>query len=153
MTTPGLKRLNALHDRDLYSARVRRRELSLGFADLTDADLQQDFDIGAALPAGAIVLYAYVDLTATFTGGTISAMTCDIGVKGGDVDSIIDGADIFTSTGKSDATIGAKPAGFYGGSTLQCRVDAVGGNLDTADTGAMTIVILYIDPTDADVAS
>jgi hypothetical protein len=152
VTTPGLDRLNKLHNRDLYSARVRRKELALTAALLTDADTQQDFDIGAALPAGAIVLGGYVNVATKFQNeGDTDTTTVDVGVKGGDVDSIIDGADLKT-VALTDATVGAKAFGFYGAVTLQARVDS-DVNLNTITAGAATIVVAYVDPTDADLAT
>ena len=125
-----MDRLNKLVARDKAQVRIQRRELALTAALLTDADQQQDFDIGAALPAGAFVLGAYVNVATKFqNAGDSDATSVDVGVKSGDVDSIVDGLDLKT-TGYSDATVGAKPYGFYGAVTLQARVDST-VNLNT----------------------
>jgi len=146
------KRVNTAKRTLDRAASVRRRELAITHADLDEADGQQDFDIGAALPAGAIVLYAYVDVTTKFqNAGDTDTTTCDVGVKAGTVNAIIDGADLKT-VAKTDATIGAKPAGFFGAVTLQLRVDS-DVNVDTLTAGEATVNILYVDPSDVAVAT
>lgn len=139
--------------RDLNrGAIVRKQSLALLAADLTDGDTQQSFDIGAALPAGAILLGAFVDITTGFqNAGDTDTTTADLGIKGGDTDSIANDVDIST-TGKTDATIGAKPSGFYGGETLSLEVNS-DVNMDTITIGVLEVVAMYIDPADVQVAS
>lgn len=139
--------------RDLnLGAIVRLRQLTVTYVGLTDADQQQDFDVGAALPAGAFVLGSFLDVTVAFQNvGDTDTTTADLGVKSGDVDSLIDGADLGTIA-KTDATIGAKPQGYYGGSTLQLRVDS-DVNLDTLTAGSVTVNVFYVDTDDVQVAS
>lgn len=137
---PSLARINKLYD-----TRYFNKVETLTFADLTDSDTQQSIDLTGALPAGAIIVGAFLDVTATFTGGTISAMTIDLGVKSGVTDSLLNAADVFTATGRIGTPVGVSMAGFYGAVTLAIIFDSTGGNLDTATTGSVEINIVYID--------
>lgn len=147
-----LSRVNKAEYDRVRTIFIRRRELALTYASLTESDGSQDFDIGAALPAGAFVLGGYVNVATKFqNAGDTDTTTVDVGVKAGDVDSVIDGADLKT-VALTDATVGAKPFGFYGAVTLQARVDS-DVNVDTITAGAATIVVLYCDPADAELAT
>lgn len=149
---PRLSRINRMDVRDTVNVLLRRRELDFDSDDLTASATTQTFDIGAALPAGAIILYGYVNVTTKFQDvGDTDTTTCSVGIKAADIDSIIDVADIKT-VALTDATVGAKPAGFAGAVTLLLTVDS-DVDVDTLTAGAATIVVLYVDPSDADLAS
>ena len=127
-------------------ASVQLASLDIGFADLTAAALTQTINFAAALPASAVIIGAYIDVTAAFTDGAAGTFTVDVGVAGSDV--ILNGADVTTATGKIATPAGSAPTGWYGASTLTAKV--IGSvNVDTATTGAMSVKIAYIAVDDA----
>lgn len=69
---------------------LQKRTVTVGHADLTDADTSEDESIGAALPANARVLGTTIKLATPFSGIT-GPITVDIG-SSGDIDALVDGA-------------------------------------------------------------
>ena len=72
--------------------------LTITHADLTEAtnNTAQAINIGATLPANARITGVDMRALTVFTGGSVSAVTCDVGTSG-DVDALIDGADLQTT--------------------------------------------------------
>lgn len=134
-----------------FAARPKRRTLTITTADLTASAGSQSIDIGAALPAGACVIGAWLALATTFSGGGASSCTADLGVKGGDTDSLIDGADLFTAAGEISSPAGVLPAGHYGAIT-PAVVIAADVNVDTLTAGSVTVNILYTEGSKADMS-
>lgn len=131
---------------ELTASSMQVATLTVGFADLTAAALEQTLNFASALPDTAVVLGSYIDVTATFTDGAAGTFTADVGLAGGD--TILNGADITTSVDKVASPVGATPRGFYGGGTLTVKV--IGSvNVDTATTGAMTVKVMYAAIDDA----
>lgn len=143
---PSLNRLNKAFD-----ARPKRRTLTVVVADLTASAVSQSFDIGAAMPAGAIIMGTWVDVATTFTGGGASTTTVDVGVKAGTLDLLINGGDVFTATGRISTPIGAQPCGHYGAFTPTIKVIS-DVNVDTLTTGSLEVEIIYMDGDNTDVA-
>jgi hypothetical protein len=115
---------------------------AVGIADLTASALNQSFDFAAALPASAVVLGAYVDVTEAFTDGVAGTFTVDLGVSGGVTDALINGGDLTTGIAKIAAPLGATPTGWYSATTF--AVDVIGTvNVDTATAGALNAKIAY----------
>jgi len=156
MSTPSLNKLNkvvtsnAAHIADVSNphAVIKKASLAIGFADLTATATSQSFDFAATLPATAILVGSYIDVTVAFDDGSTGVFTADVGVKSGDTDAIIDGADIET-VAKTAAAKGADPYGFYGGVQVAVLVDAGAVNVDTATAGAMTVELFYIEGDEA----
>ena len=75
-----------------------KRTVTVGHADLTEAtnNTGQAINIGAVLPADARIVSVDMRALTVFTGGSVSAVTCDVGTSG-DVDALIDGADLQTT--------------------------------------------------------
>ena len=75
-----------------------KRTVTITHADLTEAtnNTAQAINIGATLPANARITGVDMRALTVFTGGSVSAVTCDIGTSG-DVDALIDGADLQTT--------------------------------------------------------
>jgi hypothetical protein len=63
------------------------------FADLQEADMSIDVDFAAALPDGAVVIGAGLNVIAAFDNvGNTASVVADIGIKSGDRDAFVDGA-------------------------------------------------------------
>lgn len=96
-TDPGLYRDNGA-TWDKMASRVDYREVTITSDDLTTAGAGPETEnIGAALPAGAIPLGYYCNLTDAFDNGAGVSLTLEVGVNG-DVDALEDGFDCFTGS-------------------------------------------------------
>lgn len=126
---------------------VSKRTVTVGHADLTDADTSQDINIGAALPANARIVGVDLHTFTAFSGGTVSALALDIG-SSGDVDALVDGADLFAAAvdgGPSTRPTGIRPNKLYATATqLSARFVSTGDNLVNLTAGAVTIDVLYV---------
>jgi hypothetical protein len=86
------------------------------------------------------------DETITGVDAVDGTATIDLGVKSGDTDALLDGANVTSAVAEINAPKGAAPNGHYGGDTLAVKVDSnVNVNLLTA--GAMEVFVLYSDQT------
>lgn len=123
---------------------VQKKTVTKGFADLTGATTS--FDIGTVLPANAIPVAAFLTIGTPFSGGSLSAIKANVGIKSGDVDAIIAAADIFTgATSPTSSPVGVSPVGRYGGSTLQLQITGlVGDTYGNVTAGAVTAEVLYV---------
>lgn len=114
---------------------------SLGFAALTDADMQQDVPFDAALPAGAIVLGTGANVTAVFDNvGDTANLTFDFGYAA-DRDAFIDGGSL-DAIAKVSTPAGVQPVGLVGAITPSIRVDS-SVNLNTLTKGAAVFYLQY----------
>lgn len=123
---------------------IREASRAVGFADLTDSDGAQTFAFATALPAGAVIVGSGIDITAGFTDGSTGVFTADLGVNGGDLDSLLDGVDI-ASIATLATPQGVQPTGLYGAITPAVTVLA-DVNVDTATAGALTAYVYYVVP-------
>ena len=114
----------------------------IGHANLTTSAGAQSFDFGAALPADAVVIGCYIDVTEGFTDGVAGVFTADVGENGGVTDAILNGAAI-ASIAKVGLPIGATPTGWYAGATIAVNMLAT-VDVDTATAGALTVYLAYI---------
>lgn len=131
-----------------WLARAKKLTKQITHADLTDADTQQQIDFDSALPAGALVVGAYAQVTTAMSGGSVSACTADLGIKSGDTDCFLDAVNIFTGApSKASVPRGVAVPGHHGGGTPTIIVDSTGDNLVNLDAGDVTFVLVYIDET------
>lgn len=126
---------------------VQKRTVTVGHADLTDADTSQDVNIGAALPANARIIGVDVRGFTAFAGGSVSALALDIGTSG-DIDALVDGADLFAAAvdgGPSTMPTGIRPNKTFAtaGAQLVARFVSTGDNLVNLTAGAVTIDVLF----------
>lgn len=75
---------------------IQTRSVTITHVTLNAAALSQAINIGAVLPANAMILGANVAIATPTTGGSATSCTVDIGTSG-DVDALIDGADVFAA--------------------------------------------------------
>jgi hypothetical protein len=118
---------------------VLAKSLTLGHADLNDADGSQSFNIGTALPAGAVVLGCTATVTEAFTDGATGDFDLDIGIAGAPTSLLAD-ADL--SLGVKSGPLGARPLGRYPSAQLLATVRA-DVNVTTATAGAAVIEVFY----------
>ncbi len=126
---------------------LQKRTVTVGHADLTDADTSQDIPIGAVLPANARILGVALHTATAFAGGTVSALALDIG-SSGDVDALIDGADLFGTVVDGQAAtrpLGIAPNKLFAtaGAQLVARFVSTGDNLVNLTAGAVTIDVYF----------
>lgn len=126
---------------------LQKRSITIGHADLTDADTSQTINIGAVLPANARILgYCGHDFTA-FAGGTVSNLLVDIGTAG-DVDAISDGSSLFIAAVDGQIAThvdGIAPNKLFAaaGAQLIATIVSTGDNLVNLTAGAVTIDVLF----------
>jgi hypothetical protein len=114
---------------------------------ITAAASSEALSIGTALPANSRIVGVDIHTLTPFSGGAVADFTVDVGTSG-DVDALIDGADLFAAAvdgGPATIPQGIRPNKFFaaGGqllATFRCGSDDVGD----ATAGAVTIDVLYI---------
>lgn len=126
---------------------IQTRTVTIGHADLTDADGEQSINIGAVLPANSMILAVDVALATPFSGGTATSVLLDIGTSG-DPDAIVVNCDLFAAA--VDGKASSMPAGIApfklftsAGAQLLATVAA---DDDVADlvAGACTITVSFV---------
>jgi hypothetical protein len=145
MATPKQSpRYGCLIGRDLQGRLGQFIEADFGHADLTTAGASQALDIGD-IPAGAQIRGVDIRVATAFSGGTLSAMTIDVG-DAGDADAIVDGANVFAATDGQAASLpdGIAPnKRFDAATTLTATFTATGDDVADADAGACTVRVLF----------
>ena len=132
---------NALSAAGADAKALQTISLNITDADLTDEDGSQSFDFGSALPANAVILGYDIRVAEAFTDGAAGTFTLDVGISGGDLDQLVDGAALGTIANIANAP-GVRPTGRYGNITLAATV--LGSvNVDTATAGDVTIEVVY----------
>lgn len=127
-----------------FGLRVQHLEKAITHASLTASAMSQAIDFDEALPAGALVLGAELDVAEAFSDGAAGTFEADLGFKTTDPDGLIDGADIDGGVGRLGTPQGTKHGGFWGGETPQVTV-AGSVNVDTATAGEMTARVYFVD--------
>lgn len=127
-----------------------KKTVTIGHADLTSAvdGAAQAFNIGSALPANSRIVGVDFRGYTPFTGGGASALACDIG-SAGDVDALIDGADLFAAAvdgGPATIPQGIRPNKTFAGATQLIATLTPDGSTNGVDftAGAITIDVLYV---------
>lgn len=129
---------------EIGAVQIRRAKLSVGHADLTDADAQQAIDFAAALPATAFVLGGYANVTAIFDNvGDTASVTFDLGFSGGDTDALIDAGSL-NAVARVSTPQGVFVPKFMGAITPSVIFDG-SVNLDTLTKGAADFYVLYFE--------
>lgn len=127
-----------------------KKTVTVGHADLTEAvnNTSQAINIGSSLPSNARIVGVDMRTLTPFTGGSVSAVTCDVGTSG-DVDALIDGADLQTSAvdgGPATMPKGIRPNKTFaaGGQLIATFYPDSGHALDALTAGSVVIDVLYI---------
>jgi len=128
-----------------------KRTVTVGHADLTDAvnGEAEAINIGATLPANARIIGVDIRALTVFSGGSASAVTVDVGTSG-DVDALIDGADLFAAAvdgGPATMPQGVRPNKTFitaGAQLLATFAPDAGHTLLGLTAGSVIIDVLYI---------
>ncbi len=127
---------------------LQKRTATITRASLTDAvsGEKQEIAIGAAMPAGAMIVGCQSTLNTVFAGGTISAINYDIGVAGsaGNEQRFTYHQNVFTgqTTGvKAYMTLAG--VGVADGVQLVATFNPTGDSLSHLTTGSVTIDVFY----------
>jgi len=137
--------IDALQAADVTTAaRIKTVSKSFSFTDVAalGAVASGSIDFDAALPAGAIVVGAGVDVTAVFDNvGNSASVTIALGVKDGDTDGfmVAGAADTINKLG----TAGVLNGGLVGAVTPSILVDP-SVNCDTITKGTAVAYVTYI---------
>jgi hypothetical protein len=116
---------------------------AFGFADLAEADQDIDVDFDAALPAGAVVIGAGINVTAAFDNvGDTASVEADLGIKSGDRDAFCDGMSL-DAIAKVGAISGAAMGTLVGAITPSVNVKP-DVNGDTLTKGAAVAYVIYV---------
>ena len=132
---------------ELGVVRVRWATKAFDYTDVAalGASGSGSIDFAAALPANAITLGGFVDVTAIFDNATDTASgTFDLGVASGDTDVWVDGGSL-DAVAKVGAPFGVAPCGFQGGATPSVLV-AFDVNCDTITKGSGVAYLAYVVP-------
>lgn len=126
---------------------VQKRTVTIGEADLTDAvnGEAQAINIGAVLPAGAVVIGHEVNVATLFSGGGATAVKLDVG--GTLATAIVNQQDVFTgaATGALSPRTGAHAQGKFSAEQLKATFTPDGGhNLAALTAGALTITVYFL---------
>lgn len=126
---------------------IQTRTVTIGHADLTDADGEQSINIGAALPANSMILAVDVALATPFSGGTATSVLLDIGTSG-DPDAIVSNCNLFAAAvdGKaSSMPAGIAPFKLFTGAGAQLLA-TIAADDDVADltAGSCTVTVSFV---------
>ena len=117
----------------------------------TDLAAATTINVGAALPANAVVVAHETKLDAQFAGGSLSAVKLDLG--GTVTSAIVNKFDVLGSTaggaryspGFEHATShGSHCTGNFGGEQLVATFTPTGDTLDHATAGDVTVTVWYV---------
>ena len=114
---------------------------TVGFAELTDSDGSQSFNLGTVLPANAIVIGHAITVATGFTDGVAGVFTFDMGLSG-TLDAIANGT-VLTVAGEFHGPLGARSGGRWQAVQVLATVLA-DVNVDTATAGAATFEVYFV---------
>jgi hypothetical protein len=133
----------------LNTARIKKATYALGHAGLTTVGTSQSFD-AAVIPENSIIVGCDINVTEAFTDGAAGTFTADVGVKSGDTDAVLDGADLTTAIARLDSPRGVSGLPcmlFLDGATMALKVDG-SVNVSTATAGALVLSVYYVNVSD-----
>ncbi len=131
---------------------VKKRVLTITHADLTEDtnNTAQAINVGAALPAGANVLFAQAYLTTQFTGGSVSTCTMSLGISGATT-ALMNALNVLGGTAAAWYSVGGGTATRPYGNFSEAQVLATftpdaSHNLAALTAGSVTVEVLYAVP-------
>jgi hypothetical protein len=114
---------------------VGLRSVTVAHGDLTAAATSEAINIGSPLPAGARIVGVSIDLATPFSGGSATAVTVDIG-SSGDVDAIVDGANLFAAA--VDGQASTLPAGIAPNKKFSAATQLIATFISDVNVAALT---------------
>ena len=144
--TQALADLTALDASVSAGVALQKREVTVGHADLTDAvnGEAQAVNLGAVLPANAVVLAHEVDVATLFSGGGATEVKLDLG--GTDADAVVSQMDVFTGalTGALSPRTGVHAQGKFSAQQLVLTFTPDAGHaLLGLDAGSLTATVWF----------
>jgi hypothetical protein len=131
-----------------FPGMIQFREVTIGHADLVDAALFQGFNLGAVLPANALIMgVSDGGGFVPFSGGGAGVVTVDVGTAG-DPNALRAGGDLFAAA--VDGQISSMPNGIapnrlYVAAGAQLRVTITSDvNVDLLDAGSVKLIVSFV---------
>lgn len=126
---------------------IQTRSVTITHTTLDAAATSQTINIGAVLPANAMIVGSNVAITTPTTGGGSSSCVVDIGTSG-DVDAIIDGANVFAAAVDGMAStrpLGIAPDKLFVSAGAQLIATVTGDvNVSLFSAGSFTITVAFV---------
>lgn len=126
---------------------IQTRSVTITHTTLDAAALTQTINIGAVLPANTMIVGSNVAITTPTTGGGSSSCVVDIGTSG-DVDAIIDGANVFAAAVDGIAStrpLGIAPDKLFVTAGAQLIATVIGDvNVSLFTAGSFTITVAFV---------
>lgn len=126
-----------------FGARVYRRRLTIGHADLDAAALTQTITDTVTLPSNAFCVGVAINVGTLFSGGAVTSCAADIG-HNDDIDFAAASMDVFTGADTGYRLPLASAAQPIGGQVFQAKFTTIGANLSALTAGALTLDFLYV---------
>jgi hypothetical protein len=125
-----------------FAGTLQHMQVDLPLATIQAKTSGVAFNIGAALPAGAVVQDYDINVVAEVTGGTLSAVHATVQNTAETAGALIASTDVFGTLGVQKI-VGSNPYGNRGGQQLQATLTAVGDTLADATAGHIQVDIYY----------
>lgn len=126
---------------------IQTRTVTITHTTLVDAALFQVVNVGAVLPANAMILGVDVAQTTATTGGGSSSCVVDIGTAG-DADALIDGANVFAAAVDGMAStrpLGIAPNKLFVSAGAQLTATVTSDvNVDLLTAGSFTVTVSFV---------
>jgi hypothetical protein len=137
-------RLDALEGIQLQKKSVTIAYDHATFSGSGDDGVDQDINVGTALPAGAVLFGARYTIATPFAGTGVTTLTMIVGFAG-DTNGVIEAVDIFgDAAGEYRGTPGTAMGGPAGSKQLVANFDPdSAAGLDELTAGALTIDVFY----------
>jgi len=126
---------------------IQTRTVTITHTTLDAAALTQTINIGAVLPANAMIVGVNVAQATATTGGGASSCVVDIGTSG-DVDALVDGANVFAAA--VDGMVSTQPRGIAPNKVFvtagaQLIATVIGDvNVALLTAGSFTITVAFV---------
>lgn len=120
--------------------------IPFGHADLTTAGTAQAVDLSATVPENIKVIDVWVNQVEVGAGGTISALTMQLG-DAGDPNGLMTAIDVFTGSDLGLRYQAGTPTEYLSNEAalgLIATMTSTAGNLDTATTGSWIVYLRYL---------
>lgn len=119
---------------------IQKRSATIGFAQFAAA-VTNTFNIGAILPANAVIVSREVRVATEFTGGGLSSMTLSLGIATRTTD-IVNAQDVYGTQGNLPGTTGIDPNALYA-TASQLIATFTGSAADAPTAGSLVADVRF----------
>lgn len=102
---------------------------------------------GATAPVGTEINFTKAQVVTAFTGGSISAMTVQVGLTGGDTDAYLAALDILTAATYDSEGAVTIPAQLTTADTIDALFTSTTDNLSSCTAGELHLYFKFTTPT------